>query len=223
MRCDCRALSGQRRHRAARGVSEKAARLGKSARHALHRRRDPKRHGAARGVCSAISRRGWSPIFCLPERRSETVCTSRRVLLAKAACEGTSSRLCRAGSGDDAVACAAACEVFRRWTAVFLAHVKSVSRTLQEGLTALEANEHVLTCRSCGLAAAIVLRNAPTCERVHHAPDTAGVPSWPSGERSFPEAAVRCDKRTDFGVFGRAPTGTFHITGAFQIDAAVRI
>lgn len=53
--------------------------------------------------------------------------------------------------------------------------------------------------------------------------DTAGVPSWPSGERPFPEAAVRCDKRTDFGVFGRAPTGTFHITGAFQIDAAVRI
>ena len=44
-----------------------------------------------------------------------------------------------------------------------------MSRTLQEGLTALEANEHVLTCRSCGLAAAIVLRNAPTCERVHHA------------------------------------------------------
>ncbi len=73
------------------------------------------------------------------------------------------------GSGDDAVACAAACEVFRQLDSGLLAHVKSVSRTLQEGLTALEANEHVLTCRSCGLAAAIVLRNAPTCERVHHA------------------------------------------------------
>ena len=73
------------------------------------------------------------------------------------------------GSGDDAVACAAACEVFRQLDRGLLAHVQSVSRTLQEGLTALEANEHVLTCRSCGLAAAIVLRNAPTCERVHHA------------------------------------------------------
>lgn len=73
------------------------------------------------------------------------------------------------GSGDDAVACAAACEVFRQLDSGLLAHVQSVSRTLQEGLTALEANEHVLTCRSCGLAAAIVLRNAPTCERVHHA------------------------------------------------------
>ena len=73
------------------------------------------------------------------------------------------------GSGDDAVACAAACEVFRQLDRGLLAHVQSVSRTLQEGLTALEANEHVLRCRSCGLAAAIVLRNAPTCERVHHA------------------------------------------------------
>ena len=73
------------------------------------------------------------------------------------------------GSGDDAVACAAACEVFRQLDRGLLAHVQSVSWTLQEGLTALEANEHVLTCRSCGLAAAIVLRNAPTCERVHHA------------------------------------------------------
>lgn len=73
------------------------------------------------------------------------------------------------GSGDDAVACAAACEVFRQLDRGLLAHVQSVSRTLQEGLTALEANEHVLTCRSCGLAAAIVLQNAPTCERVHHA------------------------------------------------------
>lgn len=73
------------------------------------------------------------------------------------------------GSGDDAVACAAACEVFRQLDRGLLAHVQSVSRTLQEGLTAMEANEHVLTCRSCGLAAAIVLRNVPTCERVHHA------------------------------------------------------
>lgn len=73
------------------------------------------------------------------------------------------------GSGDDAVACAAACEVFRQLEAGLLLHVQSVGQTLQEGLAALEANEHVLACRSCGLAASIVLQDAPTCERVHHA------------------------------------------------------
>ncbi len=73
------------------------------------------------------------------------------------------------GSGDDAVACAAACEVFRQLEDGLLAHVRSVSRTLRDGLAALEESEQVLACRSCGLAASIVLQDAAACERVHRA------------------------------------------------------
>lgn len=88
--------------------------------------------------------------------------------LAKAACEGTSSRLCRR---------------LRRRRSGLRGCLRGVPAAGQRSSCAreicepdttgrahgAEANEHVLTCRSCGLAAAIVLRNAPTCERVHHA------------------------------------------------------
>ena len=73
------------------------------------------------------------------------------------------------GSGDDALACAAACEVFRQLEAGLLWHVQTVSHTLRTGLATMEAHSQVLACRSCGLAAAVVLREEGVCSRVHAA------------------------------------------------------
>ena len=72
------------------------------------------------------------------------------------------------GSGDDPVACAAACEVFRQLDHGLLSHVQEVGRLLAFGLSTLRGNSSILQCRSCGLAAAIVFKDAALCAQVHN-------------------------------------------------------
>ena len=67
------------------------------------------------------------------------------------------------GSGDDPVACAAACQVFEQLEEGLLAHVAAVGRRLVAGLKALEGDPLILECRGAGLAAAVEFREAAPC------------------------------------------------------------
>lgn len=59
------------------------------------------------------------------------------------------------GTGDDAVACAAACEVFRQLEDGLLEHVRQVGGSLVQGLQTLRKYECVKDVRGLGLAAAV--------------------------------------------------------------------
>lgn len=59
------------------------------------------------------------------------------------------------GSGDDPVACVAACQVFEQLENGLLDHVAQVGERLVSGLKALESHPLVRECRGRGLAAAI--------------------------------------------------------------------
>ena len=70
------------------------------------------------------------------------------------------------GSGDDPLACAAACEVFRQLECGLLSHVKSVGDALCEGLNNLSHYNCVRECRGVGLMAAVEFTSADVCARV---------------------------------------------------------
>lgn len=70
------------------------------------------------------------------------------------------------GSGDDPLACAAACEVFRQLEDGLLDHVKSVGNALCEGLSALSHHDCVCECCGVGLMAAVEFTSAEVCARV---------------------------------------------------------
>lgn len=70
------------------------------------------------------------------------------------------------GSGDDVLACTAACEVFRQLEEGLLAHIRQAGEILCQGLKGLEVNPVIQQCRGQGLAAAVVFYDAKTCARV---------------------------------------------------------
>lgn len=67
------------------------------------------------------------------------------------------------GSGDDPVACRAACEVFRQLDEGLLDHIRQVGNLLVEGLKELEGDARVLETRGVGLSAAVEFDTADTC------------------------------------------------------------
>lgn len=68
------------------------------------------------------------------------------------------------GSGDDPLACAAACEVFRQLEDGLLEHIRQVSGILTSGLQALADHPLARECRGLGLAAALELRHKADCD-----------------------------------------------------------
>lgn len=70
------------------------------------------------------------------------------------------------GSGDDPVACRAACEVFRQLETGLLEHIREVGETLVCGVKKLEGNPQVLECRGKGLAAAVEFRDSAVCTAI---------------------------------------------------------
>lgn len=78
------------------------------------------------------------------------------------------------GAGDDPLACAAACQVFRRLEEGLLDHVSETGRILNEGLKALEAHPAVRECRGLGLACAVEFCHRDACARVAEAVEQRG-------------------------------------------------
>lgn len=67
------------------------------------------------------------------------------------------------GSGDDPVACAAACQVFEQLENGLLNHVALVGGRLVSGLKALAPHPLILECRGRGLAAAVEFHDEASC------------------------------------------------------------
>lgn len=70
------------------------------------------------------------------------------------------------GSGDDPLACRAACEVFRQLEEGLLDHVRQVGRILQSGLGELADSPLVREVRGAGLAAAVEFYSEAVCRRI---------------------------------------------------------
>lgn len=70
------------------------------------------------------------------------------------------------GAGDDPLACAAACQVFRQLEEGLLDHVGQMGQVLNGGLKALEAHPAVRECRGLGLACAVEFYDKDVCARV---------------------------------------------------------
>lgn len=70
------------------------------------------------------------------------------------------------GSGDDPVACRAACEVFRQLEGGLLHHVRETGALLTDGLKTLEDSPLVLESRGIGLSAAVEFYDAAVCDMV---------------------------------------------------------
>lgn len=70
------------------------------------------------------------------------------------------------GSGDDPLACAAACQVFEELENGLLVHIGEVGTILNQGLKDLENSPLVLECRGVGLAAAMEFQEKAVCTRV---------------------------------------------------------
>ena len=78
------------------------------------------------------------------------------------------------GAGDDPLACAAACQVFRQLEEGLLDHVRETGRLLNDGLKALEASPAVVECRGLGLACAVEFSDSGACARVAGAVEARG-------------------------------------------------
>lgn len=70
------------------------------------------------------------------------------------------------GSGDDPVACRAACEVFRQLENGLLEHVRETGEMLVEGLKRLERSPLVKVTRGVGLSGAVEFYDAAVCTNV---------------------------------------------------------
>ncbi|MBR2131176.1 MAG: aspartate aminotransferase family protein [Oscillospiraceae bacterium] len=70
------------------------------------------------------------------------------------------------GSGDDPVACRAACEVFRQLEDGLLEHIQNVGEVLVEGLKKLEKSPLVKVSRGIGLSGAVEFYDAAVCAKV---------------------------------------------------------
>lgn len=70
------------------------------------------------------------------------------------------------GSGDDPLACAAACQVFRQLKGGLLEHVRHVGGILNAGLKEYEGHPLVMECRGIGLAAAVEFYDKSVCTQV---------------------------------------------------------
>lgn len=70
------------------------------------------------------------------------------------------------GSGDDPLACRAACEVLRQLEEGLLEHIREVGGILHRGLKPLEQSPLVLEVRGAGLAAAVEFHSEPVCRRI---------------------------------------------------------
>ncbi|MBR2894935.1 MAG: aspartate aminotransferase family protein [Oscillospiraceae bacterium] len=70
------------------------------------------------------------------------------------------------GSGDDPVACRAACEVFRQLENGLLEHIRGIGEVLVEGLKKLERSPLVKVARGVGLSGAVEFYDAAVCAQV---------------------------------------------------------
>lgn len=70
------------------------------------------------------------------------------------------------GVGDEAVACAAACEVFRQLGDGLLTHIRKVSTTLETGLRLIGQNAKISEIRCLGLLAAIEFFNMEDAKQI---------------------------------------------------------
>ena len=70
------------------------------------------------------------------------------------------------GVGDEAVACAAACEVFRQLEDGLLTHIQKVSATLENGLRLIGYSDKILEIRCLGLLAAIEFINEEDAQKI---------------------------------------------------------
>jgi len=70
------------------------------------------------------------------------------------------------GIGDETIACAAACEVFRQLEHGLLTHIRQMSGVLENELQTLEKFSCVKEVRSTGLAAAVEFTDESICSRV---------------------------------------------------------
>lgn len=70
------------------------------------------------------------------------------------------------GSGDDPIACAAACQVFEQLENGLLDHVAAVGEHLVSGLQAFAEDPLVKECRGAGLAAAVEFYDEAVCRSV---------------------------------------------------------
>lgn len=70
------------------------------------------------------------------------------------------------GSGDETLACSAACEVFRQLDGGLLEHISAMGKLLNDGFLELQSSPLVLESRGVGLAAAIEFCSVDICERI---------------------------------------------------------
>lgn len=70
------------------------------------------------------------------------------------------------GSGDDPVACRAACEVFRQLENGLLDHIRNVGQILQVGLEELASSPLIKTSRGVGLSGALEFYDPAVCAKV---------------------------------------------------------
>ena len=71
------------------------------------------------------------------------------------------------GVGDDPLACAAACEVFRQLDGGLLDHVRAMGAVLEKGIAALAGRPGIADVRAFGLACAVEFADEGDCIRVH--------------------------------------------------------
>lgn len=70
------------------------------------------------------------------------------------------------GSGDDPIACRAACEVYRQLEDGLMDHIRTVGQVLQQGLKELACSSLIKTSRGVGLSGAIEFYDAEVCAKV---------------------------------------------------------
>ncbi|XCP84730.1 aspartate aminotransferase family protein [Roseburia hominis] len=73
------------------------------------------------------------------------------------------------GAGDDPVACAAACEVYRQLEQGLLTHIQKAGACLQTGIRRFRDHARIRECRGIGLVAAIEFYEEEYCRQVFQA------------------------------------------------------
>ncbi len=106
-------------------------------------------------------------------------------VLMKKAPEFRDRAIFTGGSGNDVLACAAACEVFRQLDEGLLDHVKVAGACLLGRLRELEGSPKVREVRGRGLSAAVEFTDPAACDRVFLALGAKGLLAGRSGNSIF--------------------------------------
>lgn len=125
-------------------------------------------------VQSGMGRTGWMYLYQREGLEPDMLLLGKALgnglhiaaLLLRQRPEPEALRALSGGAGDDPLACAAACQVFRQLKDGLLNHVRAVGQALNDGLKALARSPLVLECRGVGLAAAMEFHSKQACDRV---------------------------------------------------------